>query len=135
MVRPNSAIVVGDNELRPDYTYRDGFTLQVYQLADGREAVAQIPSPAGETEVTFTVKRVGETVTVQWQGTPANWRLLLVGVESIGAVAGGAATRTAAGTQVTPAATACVANDPDRPLTHYGSMVNSASNAASSGSA
>lgn len=104
MVRPNSALVVGDNDQRPDYAYSDGFTLQLYQLADGRAVTAQIPSLQGAADVTFTVKRTGKIVTVEWAGAPKHWRALLVGVPACSAVEGGQAEQSAEGVRVTPAA-------------------------------
>lgn len=103
LVRPNSALVVGDNDQRPDYDYSDGFTLQVYELADGGTAQAVIPRADGAPAVTFSVTRAGGEVLVQWQGAPQQWRLLLVGIQTAG-VTGGSSASTAQGTLITPAA-------------------------------
>jgi alpha-D-xyloside xylohydrolase len=78
-VRPNSALVVGSNDQRPDYDYADSFTLRVYQLDDGAVAKAIIPSADGSPAVTFTVARNWSEVTVDWQGEAKNWRVELVG--------------------------------------------------------
>ena len=106
MVRPNTAIVVGDEDTRPDYDYGEAFTLRVYRLADGGSASAAIPTADGAVAVRFEVRRDGQTITVRWEGMPKQWRLLLVGVEAVEAVAGGAAEQTDSGVQVTPAADA-----------------------------
>ncbi len=82
-VRPNSAIVVGDNDQRPDYVYSEGFTLRVYQLDDGAIAKAVIPAADGTPAVTFTVSRKGSEVRVEWQGEPKSWRLELMGENGI----------------------------------------------------
>jgi alpha-D-xyloside xylohydrolase len=103
LVRPNSALVVGDNDQRPDYDYSEGFTLQVYELADGATAQAVIPQADGAPAVAFTVKRAGSRIEVTWQGTPKNWRLLLVGIGSAVAVTGGATQSKAPGLAVQPA--------------------------------
>jgi len=103
LVRPNTALILGDNDQRPDYDYSDGFTLQVYGLEDGAAVQAIIPAADGSPAGTFSVQRASNTVSVQWQGSPRNWRLLLVGVRSAGSVSGGAAETTAGGVQVTPA--------------------------------
>ena len=103
-VRPNSAIVMGDNYQRPDYDFGVGFALCVYQLADGATATAVIPAADGSPAVTFTVHRAGNDLAVQWQGAPKNWRLLLVGIESNGSISGGSAESSAAGLLITPAA-------------------------------
>jgi alpha-D-xyloside xylohydrolase len=82
-VRPNSAIVVGDNDQRPDYDYAEDFTLRVYQLDDGAVTKAVIPAGDGTPAVTFTVSRKGSEVKVEWQGEPKSWRLELVGENGI----------------------------------------------------
>jgi alpha-D-xyloside xylohydrolase len=101
-VRPGSVIVVGDNDQRPDYDYADGFTLQVYQLADGATSTAVIPTAAGAAAVTFFVTRSGNEVCVRWQGSPQNWRLLLTDVGACASVAGGTAALDTARLVVTP---------------------------------
>lgn len=102
MVRPNSVIVVGDQENRPDYEYAESFTLRVYQLADGSTANAAIPAADGSVAVTFSVQRSGQAISVQWEGTPKDWRVLLVGVNSVAGVEGGAARASTVGSVVTP---------------------------------
>jgi alpha-D-xyloside xylohydrolase len=104
MVLPNSVIVVGARDDRPDYDYSAGFTLQVYQLADGGRATANLPTAAGATAVTFAVERKGQDVTVNWQGTPKDWQILLVGVEAVTSVAGGVAVSSQEGMRISPAA-------------------------------
>ena len=106
MVRPNTAIVVGDEEKRPDYDYTEAFTLRVYRSADGGNITAAIPATDGSVAVRFELRRDGQTITVRWEGAPQQWRLLLVGVASVEDVAGGAAEITEQGTRVTPTADA-----------------------------
>lgn len=102
MVRPNAVIAVGSRDYRPDYDYTDGVTLQVYGLADGRGAAAVIPSSAGGPAATCVVKREGGAITVEWQGRVRRWRILLVGIERVAAIQGGAAEITPRGVLVTP---------------------------------
>lgn len=103
LVRPNSAIVVGNQEDRPDYDYGEDFTLRVYQLSDGGTASATIPTPDGNVAVRFKIQRDGQTITVQWEGKPNQWQVLLVGVESVEAVMGGTAGPADQGIYVAPA--------------------------------
>ena len=102
MVRPNSVIAVGSHEDRPDYDYGDGVTLQVYELAEGNNVTAVIPSVAGGADVTFEVKCEGRIITVERHGASKRWQLLLVSVESIASVEGGAAESSTKGVLVTP---------------------------------
>ena len=78
-VRPNSAIVVGDNDQRPDYDYADGFTLRVYQMDDGATVNTAVHAADGSPVVIFTIARKGSEVTVDWQGEPKNWRMEVAG--------------------------------------------------------
>ena len=102
MVRPNSVIAVGSHEDRPDYDYGDGVTLQVYELADGKSVTAVIPSVAGDVDVRFEVKREGRMITVERQGTSKRWQLLLVGIEAVASVEGGAIESSKKGVLVRP---------------------------------
>jgi alpha-D-xyloside xylohydrolase len=101
-VRPNSAVVLGDDDQRPDYDYAAGFTLHVYQLTAGAAITTVIPAADGAPAVTFTVQRLGNEVVVRWQGEPTNWRVLLVGVGAAESIAGGIAAVTGAGLLITP---------------------------------
>lgn len=107
-VRPNSAIVVGDNDLRPDYDYADGFTLHIYELEPGAVATAVIPAADGSALVSFTVTRqtgvAPDQIRVHWQGTPRNWRVLLAGAAAGASIIGGTGEYVDGGLQVTPAA-------------------------------
>jgi alpha-D-xyloside xylohydrolase len=102
MMRPNSVLAVGSHEERPDYDYGDDVTLQVYELADGKSVAAVIPSAAGDVDVRFEVKREGRMITVERQGTPKRWQLLLVGIEAVASVEGGAIESNKKGVLVTP---------------------------------
>jgi alpha-D-xyloside xylohydrolase len=103
MVRPNSIVAVGACEDRPDYDYGDGVTLQVYEMADGGHATAVIPSVSGGVDVTFEVKRQGDTITVERQGAVKRWQVLLINVPSAASVEGGTASASPQGVLVTPA--------------------------------
>jgi alpha-D-xyloside xylohydrolase len=103
LVRPNTALVVGDRDERPDYDFSDSFTLRVYPLDDGATTTAVIPTAEGAAAVTFTVQRRGATITVTWQGAPRRWRAQLIGVASAASVDNGSAAADPAGVVVTPA--------------------------------
>lgn len=103
MVRPNSVIAVGSHDERPDYDYSEGVTLQVYELADGAAVSTVIPAQSGGVAATFGLKRAGQTINVEWQGSATDWQLLLVGLEAVASVEGGAAESSARGVLVRPA--------------------------------
>lgn len=100
LARPGAAIAFGARDDRPDYDYGDGVTVHLYELADGQRTSATIPTLAGGVEVVLDIRREGQTITVGRSGPSRPWRLLLVGVGAVAAVAGGAAERAGAGTLV-----------------------------------
>jgi alpha-D-xyloside xylohydrolase len=102
MVRPNSVIAVGSQDERPDYDYTDGVTLQAYELADGQPVTVVVPAPDGSPAVTFGVKREGDIIAVDRQGAAERWRLLLVGIEAVTSVEGGAVESSPQGALVIP---------------------------------
>jgi len=106
LVRPNTAIVVGSNDSRPDYEYAADFTLRVYQMAEGATAHAVIPAADGSALVTFSIERTGGTLTITWKGSPLRWQVLLAGIPSVASVTGGASERAAEGIYLIPAADA-----------------------------
>ncbi|MCS6827252.1 MAG: alpha-xylosidase [Caldilinea sp.] len=102
LVRPNTALVIGEREDRPDYAYHIGFTLRLYQIEDGATIKTVIPTLQGETAVTFTVQRRKNVITISWEGEPRLWRILLVGIGALIAATGGSVQVAAEGAYVTP---------------------------------
>jgi alpha-D-xyloside xylohydrolase len=102
MVRPNSIIAVGNHNDRPDYDYAEGVTLRVYELEDGKQISAEIPSVTGEIQTTFEVSRAGRMINVKRRGKSKPWQLLLVGIATIASVTGGTVESTSPGALVTP---------------------------------
>ncbi|GIF05686.1 alpha-xylosidase [Actinoplanes siamensis] len=77
LVRPGAAIPVGARQDRPDYDYRDGVTLRLFEPAAGRTAVV-VPGPSGADTV-FSVVREGAELRVGRSGEPLPWRVQLGG--------------------------------------------------------
>src|SRR5581483_653952 len=102
LVRPNSLIAVGKQDALPDYDYADGVTLRLYELADGEQASAIIPTSTGATEVEFAARRAGNQITIERRGPAKPWQILLVGIASVGDIAGGSAEPSALGALITP---------------------------------
>ncbi|BAL88950.1 putative glycosyl hydrolase [Actinoplanes missouriensis 431] len=72
--RPGAVIPIGARTDRPDYDYRDGVTLRLFEpIAEGTGS-ATVPGPSGET-TTFTIERSGTTVTVSRTGDPLPWNV------------------------------------------------------------
>jgi alpha-D-xyloside xylohydrolase len=74
LVRPDSVLAIGARTDRPDYDYRDGITLRLYELAEGTRTTT-VPGPAGAPATTFEVTREGTTVRVVRSGDAAPWRV------------------------------------------------------------
>lgn len=51
-VRPNTLLAIGSNDQLPDYEYKKGVTLHLYQLEDGKEAICEIPDTNGNIVLT-----------------------------------------------------------------------------------
>ena len=73
LVRPGAVIPVGARHDRPDYDYRDGVTLRLFQPAPGRTTVV-VPGPSGADTV-FTVSREGSQVVVGRMGDALPWQV------------------------------------------------------------
>jgi alpha-D-xyloside xylohydrolase len=71
LVRPDSVLALGARTDRPDYDYRDGVTLALYEPAEGTRTTT-VPGPAGEPATTFAVTRSGPVVRA---GAAAPWRV------------------------------------------------------------
>jgi alpha-D-xyloside xylohydrolase len=83
LVRPNSVIPIGGRTDKPDYEYSDGVTLQVYQLEDGKQVRVEIPAVDGKIATRFDIKREGNMIHMQRQGSSTPWNALLIGVKSV----------------------------------------------------
>ena len=75
LVRPGAVIPVGARHDRPDYDYRDGVTLHLFQPAEGSTAVV-VPGPSGADTV-FTVSREGSHITIGRMGDALPWHVRL----------------------------------------------------------
>jgi len=101
MVRPNSIVAVGAVDSRPDYDFAEGVTLRVYQLEDGAETSAVVPTLSGQTALTARVARTGSAIVAEVTGT-GTWTLLLVGIKEVASVSGGKSTPTSQGVMIEP---------------------------------
>jgi alpha-D-xyloside xylohydrolase len=102
LVRPNSVIPIGASEARADYDYPEGVTLRAYEIEDGALLNVAIPMQDGRPGSTFTLRRVGDEITVIPGSGASDWRLLLVG-ETAASAARGTLEATADGCLVVPA--------------------------------
>ena len=90
-VREGAALAVGARDDRPDYDYLDGLTLRLYASTadDSREVVVTNPEGAS---VVFRIERTGSTAVVTC-AEAADWRVSVVGGETVSAIDGRAEVR------------------------------------------
>jgi len=72
LVRPGAVLPIGNRTDRPDYDYRDGITLRLYEPASAVTSVV-----VGDS--TFTVTRDGPAIRVERSGAALPWRVEIVG--------------------------------------------------------
>jgi len=89
MVRPDTVLVSGARKDRPDYDYAHGMTVRLYALADGCCHVVLVPDENGETDVTVTVKKDGQTTTVSIDKQDKPWRVFLPDARAALTIKGG----------------------------------------------
>src|SRR5205814_279308 len=63
LVRPGSVIATGARDDRPDYSYVDGVTLNVFALSDG-VLETSVPALDGSPAATYRITRTGDEVRV-----------------------------------------------------------------------
>jgi alpha-D-xyloside xylohydrolase len=102
LARPNSLIALGANDQRPDYDYSRGVTLLAYELADGATASALVPTADGQPANSWSVRREGDTITVQLAGQASDWRVVLVGIQRIARAEGASLGEHPQGALLTP---------------------------------
>ena len=71
--RPNSVLISGTCDTKPDYDYTDGFCVELYEIEDGAEIVSKIYDDKGKVASNVTVKRAGNKITVTADGKVKNW--------------------------------------------------------------
>jgi alpha-D-xyloside xylohydrolase len=72
LVRPGAVLPLGNRTDRPDYDFRDGVTLRLFEPAEGTTTVAV-------EDTTFTVTRDGDAIRVERRGAALPWRVEIVG--------------------------------------------------------
>ena len=73
-VAPNSLLVMGGEDQKPDYDYTDRFTVHIYEIDDEKTLTATIPDLTGEAAVEVTATRNGSKVVVEVKALHAGSR-------------------------------------------------------------
>jgi alpha-D-xyloside xylohydrolase len=103
LVKPNTVLAVGEEADKPDYDFAENVTLRLYQLEDGGSASGVVPNLSGAAALTVTASRLGDKISVHVDGK-GTWKLLLIGVDSVGEVVGGRIAASTEGTLILPSA-------------------------------
>jgi alpha-D-xyloside xylohydrolase len=104
LVRPNTILAIGARDDKPDYEFADGATLRVYQLEDGKSAVANIPTLKGKPALSVTAKRTGKSIEITSDGKARDWKVQLIGIDRLAESDGATIEHEAAGVVLTPKA-------------------------------
>ncbi|VFS61288.1 Alpha-xylosidase [Kluyvera cryocrescens] len=100
-VRDNTLLALGNNNQKPDYAWHEGTEFQLFQLADGREAVCEVPALDGSIVFTLSAKRQGNVITVKGNGKATGWTLCLRNIQQVAGVQGGSQAGSELGVVVT----------------------------------
>ncbi|MDY4693289.1 MAG: alpha-xylosidase, partial [Blautia sp.] len=88
-VRENTLLAIGADETTADYDFEKDVQIQVYELADGKEAVCQVPTRKGETAVTVKAFRDGEKIILESSVENQGMTYLLRNIHEVRETTGG----------------------------------------------
>jgi len=102
LVRENSIIAVGNEDLRPDYDFADGVSLQLFELQEGATAEAEVFNVDGELELKVKAERANGTIRIVTKGVGKPWNLTLRGITDIVSVDGAVVEKDTLGVKLVP---------------------------------
>ncbi|WHX47828.1 alpha-xylosidase [Paenibacillus woosongensis] len=88
-VRPNSILVMGANDVKPDYDYAQDADVRLYQIEDGAQVSRKVRNVKGETELEIAVSREGSTLRITAEGAGKPFNISLHGFGQAASVQGG----------------------------------------------
>jgi alpha-D-xyloside xylohydrolase len=104
LVRENSIIAVGAVDTKPEYDYAEDVTFKIYELTEGIAAKTQVYNTRAELELSISVLKEGNTITVSVQhfGDAKPYKVYLHAVKNIASVTGGTGQEAEKGTVIIP---------------------------------
>jgi len=104
LVKENSIIAVGAVDTKPEYDYAKDVTLKVFQLIDGTEAKTDIYNMAAEVELTVSVRKEDEKITIKVQnvGVGKPYNLYLHDIKNVATAEGATISLNEQGTTIAP---------------------------------
>src|SRR5690606_34254103 len=88
-VRPNTIVVYGANDTRPDYDFAQDATIAIYQLEDGKSAATTIHNTSGEVEVVVQAMREQNKITIDVAGSGKPFSIRVYDDKQVTAIDGG----------------------------------------------
>ncbi|MDC7125186.1 MAG: alpha-xylosidase [Spirochaetales bacterium] len=80
-VKEGTVLATGSDETLPDYDYRDGVTLELYEIPDGYNKTVSIVNQEADKEILFKINRNGQAISIERIGSieDCSWSVLTVG--------------------------------------------------------
>jgi len=79
LVKPNSIVVTGSVDNRPDYDFENGPTIEIYGLEDGKTASAEVVTRTGKMAGHVTATRHGQNISLRVDGGITGWNVKILG--------------------------------------------------------
>jgi alpha-D-xyloside xylohydrolase len=102
LLRQNSIIAVGNQDNKPEYDYGQNVTLHLGSLQKDQTAYTKVYSSEGELELSVSISRQADTLTINAQGTGKPWQLIWRTVDSVDTVENGKAEKSPLGAIIKP---------------------------------
>ncbi len=83
MVRPNTLLVTGSQDDRPDYDLTTSLTVSLYELEDGATASCLIVDSRGIHKASIEARRSGSLIRISTSAVLENWTVRLVGISTV----------------------------------------------------
>jgi alpha-D-xyloside xylohydrolase len=83
LVRPNSIVVTGCVDTRPDYQFESSPTIEIYGLEDGQTATAELMTQTGTSAGHVTASRKGQKISVRVDGSISEWTVQIFGTPGV----------------------------------------------------
>lgn len=88
-VRPNSILVMGANDTKPDYDFAQDADVRLYQIEDGAQVSRKVRNVKGDTDLELAVSREGSTLRITAEGAGKPFGISLHGMGEAASVQGG----------------------------------------------
>ncbi len=87
-VRENTLLAIGSNDQVPDYEYKNGVALHLYQLQEGITAICEVPDLDGNLVLKASAKKEGQSIYLTSDMVSDNMIYILHDIHSVQSVTG-----------------------------------------------